>query len=117
MHDPRCEGPRAWPYRSLLFVNHFPSYQLNFEYERELQSVATARFIEELVGERKLHVVPAGDFDADPEAASVRIWCGRQSLGGMSVCYREAWESTHLGDSGNTFTSDNPLMINPDWPF
>jgi endonuclease/exonuclease/phosphatase family metal-dependent hydrolase len=101
----------------LLFANHLPSYQLNFEYERELQAVAAARFIEKLVGQRSTHVVLAGDFDADPEAASVRFWCGRQSLGGMSVCYRDAWESTHPGDPGHTFTPDNPLVVNPDWPF
>ena len=105
------------PVGPLLFVNHLPSYQLGFEYERELQAVAAARFVEELVGERGMHVVLAGDFDADPEAASVRFWCGRQSLGGMSVCYRDAWESVHPGDPGHTFTPRNPLMINPDWPF
>ncbi len=105
------------PIGPLLFVNHLPSYQLTFEYERELQAVAAAQFIEELVGQRSPHVVLAGDFDADPEAASVRFWCGRQSLGGMSVCYRDAWESTHPGDPGHTFTPDNPLMANPDWPF
>jgi endonuclease/exonuclease/phosphatase family metal-dependent hydrolase len=105
------------PIGPLLFANHLPSYQLNFEYERELQAVATARHIEELVGQRSTHVVLAGDFDADPEAASVRFWCGRQSLGGMSVCYRDAWESTHPGDPGHTFTPDNPLVANPDWPF
>jgi endonuclease/exonuclease/phosphatase family metal-dependent hydrolase len=105
------------PIGPLLFVNHLPSYQLGFEYERELQAVAAARFVEELVGQRSAHVVLAGDFDADPDAASVRFWCGRQSLGGMSVCYRDAWESTHPGDPGHTFTPRNPLMTNPDWPF
>jgi len=105
------------PVGPLLFVNHLPSYQLGFEYERELQAVAAARFVEEHVGGRRMHVVLAGDFDADPEAASARFWCGRQSLGGMSVCYRDAWESTHPGDPGHTFTPRNPLMINPDWPF
>ena len=105
------------PIGPLLFVNHLPSYQLGFEYERELQTVAAARFVEELVGERNLHVVLAGDFDADPDAASVRFWCGRQSLGGMSVCYRDAWESTHPGDPGHTYTPHNSLMATPDWPF
>jgi endonuclease/exonuclease/phosphatase family metal-dependent hydrolase len=105
------------PIGPLLFVNHLPSYQLGFEYERELQTVAAARFVEELVGERKMHVVLTGDFDADPDAASVRFWCGRQSLGGMSVCYLDAWESTHPGDPGHTYTPHNPLMATPDWPF
>ncbi len=105
------------PIGPLMFVNHPPSYQLGFEYERELQTVAAARFVEEFVGERSMHVVLAGDFDADPDAASVRFWCGRQSLGGMSVCYRDVWESAHPGDPGHTYTPHNPLMATPDWPF
>jgi endonuclease/exonuclease/phosphatase family metal-dependent hydrolase len=107
------------PVGPLLFVNHFPSYQLSFELERELQTVAAARFIEDLVGGRDLHVVLAGDLDADPDAASIRFWTGRQTLGGMSVCYRDAWESAHPGEPGPTFTPDNPLMGDQtrDWPF
>jgi len=59
-----------------LFVNHLPSYQLGFEYERELQAVAAARFVEEFVWERSIHVVLAGDFDADPVSASraLLVW-------------------------------------------
>ena len=51
------------------------------------------------------------------EASSVRFWTGRQSLGGMSVCYRDAWESAHPGEAGHTFTPDNPLVVDWDWPF
>jgi endonuclease/exonuclease/phosphatase family metal-dependent hydrolase len=98
------------PVGRLLFVDNNPNFQLDFELERELQAVAAARFIEDLVGERPLHVVLAGDFDAYPDAASVRFWRGRQSLGGMSVCYRNAWESIHPGDPGHTFTPRNPLV-------
>jgi endonuclease/exonuclease/phosphatase family metal-dependent hydrolase len=62
------------PVGPLLFVNSLPNFQLDFERERELQAVATARFVEELVGGRGWHVVLAGDFDAEPEAASIRFW-------------------------------------------
>ncbi len=119
VHAPNSVGP-------LLFVNHFPHWQLNFEYERELQTVAVARFVEDRVGRSKEQVVLVGDLDADPDAASVRFLSGRQSLGGMSVCYRNAWESTHPEKLGHTFTPDNPLVrdevvkdMRPfrDWPF
>src|SRR5215210_5000366 len=101
----------------LLFVNHLPSWQLSFEHERELQAVAAAQVIEDLVDGRGTHVVLAGDFDATPDAASVRFWSGRQSLGGTSVCYRDACESTHPWDPGHTFTARNPLVTaeNQDW--
>jgi endonuclease/exonuclease/phosphatase family metal-dependent hydrolase len=105
------------PFGPLLFANHVPSWQLDFERERELQAVAAARFVEDLVDERDVHVVLAGDFTAGPDAASVRLISGRQSLDGTSVCYRDAWEAAHPADPGDTFTPDNPLVADWDWPF
>ena len=105
------------PVGPLLFVNHFPNWQLNFEHERELQAVVAARVVEERTSLRNQHVVLVGDLDADPEATSIRFWSGRQSLGDMSVCYRDAWESKHPGDPGHTYTPRNPLLWDWDWPF
>ena len=103
------------PVEPLLFATHNPNFQLNFEYERELQAVAGARLIEDWVGDRPVHVVLAGDFDATPDAASMRFWRGRQSLDGTSVCYRDAWESVHPGEPGHTFSRDNPMMSDGNW--
>jgi len=114
------------PIGPLLFANHFPNWQLSYEYERELQAVIAAQFIEEMIQKSKGQVILVGDFDADPEASSVRFWTGRQSLQSLSVCYRDAWESTHPNDSGHTFTPLNPLVKDQiikggqpfrDWPF
>ena len=99
------------PVGPLLFVNHLPSWEPQLELERELQTVAAARRIEELVVERPRHVVLAGDLDATPDASSIRFLRGLQSLGGLSVCYRDAWESAHSGDPGHTFTTRNPLVM------
>lgn len=133
---PRCAGfPAATlvaevqapePMGPVLLVNHFPHFQLDFEHERELQAVAAARFVEEQVQRTFRQVILAGDFDADPEAASVRFWSGHQSLAGMSVCYRDAWRSTHTDDPAETFTPASPAVKNQvvkgmrpfrDWPF
>lgn len=105
------------PIGLLLFVNHLPSWQLTFERERELQTVAAGQAIEDFVKGRDMHVVLAGDLDATPDSASVRFWCGLQSLDGTSVCYRDAWGSTHPGEPGHTFTATNPLVTaeNEDW--
>ncbi|MFB9837883.1 endonuclease/exonuclease/phosphatase family protein [Actinoallomurus acaciae] len=105
------------PFGPLLFVNHFPSWRLDLEYERELQAVAAARLIDAMLNGRDLHVILAGDLDAAPDAASIRFWTGRQSLNEMSVCYRDAWERTHPNEPGATYTPDNPLMVDGDWPF
>jgi endonuclease/exonuclease/phosphatase family metal-dependent hydrolase len=111
----------------LLFVNHFPNWQLDYEYERELQAVEVARFIETHVSAHPHEqVIVTGDFDSDPDSASVRFWSGRQSLHNFSVCYRDVWESVHPNDSGHTFTPENPQVkdqivrgMHPfrDWPF
>ena len=104
------------PVGPLLFINHLPNWQLTFEHERELQTVIAGRVIEEIAIERNdPHVILAGDLDATPEAASVRFWRGLQSLGGMSVCYRDAWGSTHPGEPGHTFTDENPLVTAENW--
>jgi endonuclease/exonuclease/phosphatase family metal-dependent hydrolase len=105
------------PIGALLFVNHLPNWQLGLEYEREQQAVVAARFVEGLVEETGRHVVLAGDMDADPEAASIRFWSGRQSLDATSVCYRDAWASARPGEAGHTFVPDNPLGADWDWPF
>jgi endonuclease/exonuclease/phosphatase family metal-dependent hydrolase len=98
------------PLGPLLFVAANPSWEMGLERERELQAVAAARLLEELVAERDLHVILAGDFDAVPDAASIRFLTGRQSLEGISVCYRDAWESVHGQEPGYTFTPSNPLV-------
>lgn len=102
------------PSGRLVFANHLPNYQLAFERERELQAVVAARFLEQYAGS---HVILVGDMDADPGATSIRFWAGRTSLDGMSVCYRNAWESVHPDGPTATFTPENALVADPDWPF
>lgn len=99
----------------LLVVNHRPSWAPDREYERESQAVRTARFVAEIVERTGQHVLVGGDFDAVPEAASVRFWRGLRSLGGTSVNCRDAWEPTHGTEPGPTFVpSVNPL-VGPEW--
>jgi endonuclease/exonuclease/phosphatase family metal-dependent hydrolase len=98
-------------------VNHFPDYQLDHAAQRERQALETARVVEDLVAGRPGHVLVAGDLDADPAATSIRFWTGRHALDGFSVCYRDAWESAHPGEPGETFAPGNRYSVNPDWPF
>ncbi|WP_162451559.1 endonuclease/exonuclease/phosphatase family protein [Phytoactinopolyspora mesophila] len=93
-----------------LFVHNKPSWPIPQTYEREQQALRCARFIEEQRAGRRIHVVLAGDFDATPDSSSIRFWTGRQSLGGMSVAYQDAWEALHPDDPGHTFSPRNPLV-------
>jgi endonuclease/exonuclease/phosphatase family metal-dependent hydrolase len=105
-----CEIQAPEPIGWTVFVNHLPDWQLTHEAEREQQTVAVARFIENMVDGEPVHVIVAGDMDATPDAASIRFWTGKQSLDGLSVCYRDAWTACHPGDPGLTFTPENTLM-------
>jgi endonuclease/exonuclease/phosphatase family metal-dependent hydrolase len=98
------------PIGPLLFVHHKPTYHVGYAYERELQAVACARFVEEQLAGRRMHVVLAGDLDDAPGTASVRFWTGEQSLRRTSVAYRDAWAAVHPGEPGHTFTPRNPLV-------
>jgi endonuclease/exonuclease/phosphatase family metal-dependent hydrolase len=105
------------PYGRLLLVHFKPSWQFDLAYERELQAVRTARLVEQAVaGDRPGHVLLAGDFDATPDSSMVRFWTGRQSLGELSVAYRDAWESVHGGNAGLTFSPENPLQATGELP-
>jgi endonuclease/exonuclease/phosphatase family metal-dependent hydrolase len=97
------------PLGRLLAVSHGPSWPWWSEVERELQALAVVRRIEELVADEPAHVVVGGDFNALPDASSMRFWTGRQSLDGTSTAYRDCWESVHGSDPGLTFEPRNPL--------
>ncbi|SHG65407.1 endonuclease/exonuclease/phosphatase family protein [Geodermatophilus nigrescens] len=92
-----------------LVAHHKPSWQFDYEAEREQQALAAARTLERLAGTAD-HVVVLGDCDATPDAASMQFWRGRRSLDGTSVCYQDAWETLHPGDPGLTFDARNPLV-------
>jgi endonuclease/exonuclease/phosphatase family metal-dependent hydrolase len=104
------------PIGPLLLVNHNPNWELSFEHERELQAVVAAQAIEGIADVDDHHVVLAGDFNATPDAASVRFWYGLQSLGGVSVCYRDAWNEAGPADPGYTQTPTNRVVAEGTWP-
>lgn len=98
------------PLGPMLVAHHKPSWPLPFELEREVQAVLVARAIEEHIGDREMHAVVLGDFDAAPDSASMRFWRGRQPVQQLSVCYQDAWEYAHSDDPGHTFELANPLV-------
>jgi endonuclease/exonuclease/phosphatase family metal-dependent hydrolase len=95
----------------VLVVHHKGTYELHREDVRELQALATARFVEGLVAGRPLlPVVLLGDFNAAPDSAGLRFLTGRQSLDGFGVRYDDAWELVHGASAGHTFDPANPIV-------
>jgi len=89
----------------LLFISATTSWRLAAESARERQVVALSDL--DARHRRVLPTVIAGDFNATPEAASIRYLRGLQSLGGRSVRYNDAWEVAG-SRPGHTWTTDNP---------
>ncbi|WP_250037245.1 endonuclease/exonuclease/phosphatase family protein [Paractinoplanes maris] len=108
------------PIGRVWMLHHFPDYQLDHEHERTLQALVVARAVEDVLTEQPGHVVLAGDLDAEPQADSLRFLTGHHGVDGMSVCYRDAWTSTHGHadrPDGDTFVPANPNGSDWDWPY
>jgi endonuclease/exonuclease/phosphatase family metal-dependent hydrolase len=89
----------------LLFVSASSSWRLDAEAARERQAVALADL--DARHRAALPTIIAGDFNATPEAASIRYLAGLQSIGGRSVHYHDAWDVAGEGP-GFTWSVDNP---------
>jgi endonuclease/exonuclease/phosphatase family metal-dependent hydrolase len=88
-----------------LFIATSAIWRLDAESVRERQAVALTDL--EARHRTALPSIVAGDFNAAPDATSIRYLTGRQSIGGRSVHYHDAWEVAGEG-SGYTWTVDNP---------
>lgn len=99
------------PVGPMLVAHHKPSWPFPFELEREQQAVIVARALEEEIGDRDVHAVVLGDFDATPDSASMQFWRGRRPSHQMSVCYQDAWEYVHPTEPGFTHEASNPLVV------
>lgn len=95
------------PIGKLLFVNSKPSWELDREYERELQAIHVVKMIRELTGHEGFPTILAGDFDAVPNSASIRFFKGQQSLDNCSTHFLDAWEQAGDGSPGHTWTFEN----------
>jgi endonuclease/exonuclease/phosphatase family metal-dependent hydrolase len=98
----------ASPQGPLLFVCNKPSWELNREYERELQALALSELVARHADPQGLPPIVAGDFDATPESAGIRFLTGKQSLAGQSTHFRDAWAEAGDGTDGYTWSSENP---------
>lgn len=95
------------PVGDVLLVSPKPSWELWAERERELQAVAIADLVERHADRGGFPPIVAGDFDATPEAGSIRFMKGLQSLEGVSTHFLDAWDIAGDGGPGYTWSCDN----------
>jgi len=102
----------------VVVANHFPDATVQREAERVRQAALAARALEQLAAP-DVPVVIAGDFDAEPDAASLRLLLGKEPVDDLGIAYIRAWDSAHPGRPCVTFNPENPLhaMELPGWPF
>ncbi|RDI45377.1 endonuclease/exonuclease/phosphatase family protein, partial [Nocardia mexicana] len=88
----------------VLFLSATASWRLDAEAVREQQAVALSDL--DARHRTELPTIIAGDFNAAPDAASIRYLTGRQSISGRSAHYHDAWEVAGEGP-GHTWSVDN----------
>ncbi|WP_166462954.1 endonuclease/exonuclease/phosphatase family protein [Amycolatopsis acidicola] len=91
----------------LLFLAVKPTWRLDSEAARLAQARAIADFDAKLRG--PVPSVIAGDFDATPDADSMRFLAGRAVSECTSVHYHDSWTIGGDGGEGHTWTTENPL--------
>lgn len=89
----------------MLLIAATAAWRLASEATRERQAIAIADL--DARHRRELPTIIAGDFNAGPDASSIRYLTGRQSLEGRSALYHDAWTLAGEGP-GHTWSSDNP---------
>jgi endonuclease/exonuclease/phosphatase family metal-dependent hydrolase len=89
----------------LLFIATTAAWRPEASAIRERQALALADL--DARHRQGLPTLIAGDFNAEPDDASIRFLTGAQSLNGRSAFYRDAWSGVGKG-SGYTWISENP---------
>ncbi|HEY3786279.1 MAG TPA: endonuclease/exonuclease/phosphatase family protein [Steroidobacteraceae bacterium] len=115
--DLRVAGANDIPWATLAAVTKVPgagemvfmaataAWRPAAEDTRERQAIAITDL--DSRHRRELPTIIAGDFNAGPDSASIRYLSGRQSLGGRSVLYHDAWATVGQGQ-GYTWDAVNP---------
>jgi endonuclease/exonuclease/phosphatase family metal-dependent hydrolase len=94
--------PEVGPF---LFIATTAAWRAEASAARERQAVTLADL--DARHRQELPSVIAGDFNAEPDAASIRFITGKQALDDRSAFYLDAW-STEGEGPGHTWISDNP---------
>jgi endonuclease/exonuclease/phosphatase family metal-dependent hydrolase len=84
------------------------SWKPGFEGQREDECVALDQWLTDLAEADEIPPIIGGDFDATPEAASIRFLTGMQSLHGRSTYWIDAFAAAGDGSPGYTISTDNP---------
>jgi endonuclease/exonuclease/phosphatase family metal-dependent hydrolase len=86
------------------------SWLPGFEGEREDECLVLDEWLCNLAADDTIPPILAGDFDATPDAASIRFLTGLQSLQGRSTYWADAFALAGDGSDGATWSSNSPYV-------
>lgn len=86
------------------------SWLPGYEAEREDECVVLDEWLCDLASADTIPPILAGDFDATPDAASIRFLTGQQSLQGRSTYWADAFALAGDGSPGFTWSTDSPYV-------
>jgi endonuclease/exonuclease/phosphatase family metal-dependent hydrolase len=111
-HDGVAIGARiAIGEEALWFACAVPlSWLPGREGEREDECIALDEWLTDLAKEDLLPPILAGDFDATPDAASIRFLTGLQSLQGKSTYWADAFAIAGDGSPGYTWSTSSSYV-------
>ena len=97
--------------RQLWFCSASPlGWWQNQEFQREEECLVLDEWLTGLAAADELPPIMGGDFDATPDAGSIRFLTGLQSLHGRSTHWVDAFAVAGDGSPGYTWSSANPFM-------
>lgn len=99
-------GDDAFWFCSAVPLSWLPGY----EDEREDECLVLDEWLCDLAARDSVQPILAGDFDATPDAASIRFLTGLQSLRGRSTYWADAFALAGDGSPGFTWTTDSPYV-------
>lgn len=96
------------PVGRLSFISTHLSWELDASVVREEQVVSVDAFAR--TRHRDLPTIMVGDFNATPDADSIRFLTGRKSLRSKSTYWRDAFARVRPHSDGYTWSERNPLV-------
>ncbi|HET9417528.1 MAG TPA: endonuclease/exonuclease/phosphatase family protein [Candidatus Limnocylindria bacterium] len=86
------------------------SWLPGFESQREDECLVLDEWLSDLAADDTIPPILAGDFDATPDASSIRFLTGLQSLRDRSTYWADAFALAGDGSPGFTWTTESPYV-------
>jgi len=106
------DGPRG---RLEVFCTHL-NWRLDQSHVRQQQVAAACEFVASTRDGRSYPPILCGDFNAEPDAAEIRLLCGHAAVPVEKLVFLDAWRVAGDGGPGWTWSRLNPFTASDPEP-